>query len=196
MIVTTKMLLEQLKDYAAPANKLQRMVKSGEVTPIVRGLYETDPTASPYLLAASIYGPSYISFEFALSARGLIPEAVRAVTCATFEKNKAKSYDTPFGRFTYRDVPSAAFPLGLEVRAEGEYSYRMATAEKALCDKLYTLSPVANNAQLEYLLFADLRIDEEEFARLDAPFVARIAPLYHSTNVTKLAKYLTKRTTK
>ena len=56
-----------------------------------------------YLLAGSIYGPSYISFEFALSYYGLIPEAVHVVTCASFEKKKKKTYDTIFGTFTYRN---------------------------------------------------------------------------------------------
>ena len=68
---------------------------------MTRGLYETDRNAPAYLLAGSIYGPSYISFEYALSRYGLIPEAVYAVTCATFEKKKKKKYETPFGTFTY-----------------------------------------------------------------------------------------------
>ena len=85
------MILEELRDYANPADKLSHMVKRGEYFPIVRGLYETDRTVPGYLLAGSIYGPSYISFEYALSYYGLIPEAVYTVTCATFEKKKKKS---------------------------------------------------------------------------------------------------------
>lgn len=41
--------------------------------------------------AGSIYDPSHISFEFALSYYGLIPEAVYTVTSATFEKRKRKN---------------------------------------------------------------------------------------------------------
>ena len=48
----------------------------------IRDRYETDRNVPAYLLAGSIYGPSYISFEYALSRYGLIPEAVYAVTCA------------------------------------------------------------------------------------------------------------------
>ena len=113
MIKTTAMLLEELKGYGSPKSKLARMAERGECFPITRGLYETDRNAPAYLLAGSIYGPSYISFEYALSRYGLIPEAVYAVTCATFEKKKKKKYETPFGTFTYRDVPSEAFPLGI-----------------------------------------------------------------------------------
>ena len=97
MIKTTAMLLEELKGYGSPQSKLARMAERGECFPITRGLYETDRNAPAYLLAGSIYGPSYISFEYALSRYGLIPEAVYAVTCATFEKKKKKKYETPFG---------------------------------------------------------------------------------------------------
>ena len=95
MIKTTAMLLEELKEYASPANKLARMVANGDYVQIVKGLYETDKTVPGYLLAGSIYGPSYISFEYALSHHGLIPEAVYTITCASFEKKKKKSTTHP-----------------------------------------------------------------------------------------------------
>lgn len=63
--------------------------------PMVRAY---DVGTPPYLLAGSIYGPSYISFEYALSYYGMIPEAVYIVTCATFDKKK--KYETAFGTFT------------------------------------------------------------------------------------------------
>ena len=66
------------------------MVQNEECIQVVKGLYETDRNVPPYLLAGSIYGPSYISFEFALSYYGLIPEMVRVVTCASFEKKKRR----------------------------------------------------------------------------------------------------------
>ena len=90
MIKTTNMLLEELRDYANPKAKLSRMVKQGQCFPVTRGVYETDRNVPAYLLAGSIYGPSYISFEYALSYYGMIPEAVYTVTCATFEKKKKK----------------------------------------------------------------------------------------------------------
>ena len=69
MIKTTAILLEDLKQYANPASKLSRMVKNGEYIQIVKGLYETDPTTPGYLLAGSIYGPSYLSFEFRITCQ-------------------------------------------------------------------------------------------------------------------------------
>lgn len=190
MIKTTAMLLSELKRYASPADKLTRMVRDKEVTPVIKGLYETDRNTSGYLLANLIYGPSYLSFEYALSFHGLIPEAVYTYTSATFEKKKKKRYATPFGVFTYRDVPSAVFSLGVEIKIEGEYAYAIARPEKALCDQLYILSPVANYEALESLLFDDLRIDREEFRNLSAPEVEAYAEKYRSNNVKKLAGYM------
>ena len=135
MIKTTNMMLESLKDYANPKAKLARMVKNRECFPIVKGLYETERNVPAHLLAGSIYGPSYISFEYALGHYGLIPERVVVVTCATFEKKKKKRYETLFGTFSYRDVPAAAFPLALRLVQEGEYFYRI---------RLYAMSFIFN----------------------------------------------------
>lgn len=190
MIKTTEMLLEDLQAYGNPSAKLSRMAKAGAIHPIVRGLYETDKNVSGYLLAGSIYGPSYISFEYALGYYGLIPEAVYAVTSATFEKKKSKRYDTSFGTFTYRDVPSDAFPHGILLMQEGDYFYRIAEKEKALCDVLYTKPPVHNTKELQAMLLEDLRIDEEELRKLDASKVEFLAEQYHTTNVKKLAAFL------
>ncbi len=190
MIKTTAMLLEELKEYASPANKLARLVAAGEYVQVVKGIYETDSTVPAHLLAGSIYGPSYISFDYALSYYGLIPETVYTVTCATFEKKKKKKYVTPFGNFTYRDVPAAAFPLGLNLVAEGDYYFRIAKPEKALCDKLYTLPPVANIDEMEELLLTDLRIDEGEMEKLNRKLIESYIDYYRSTNIKKLSTYL------
>jgi predicted transcriptional regulator of viral defense system len=184
------MILEELKQYASPASKLSRMVNNGERIPIVKGLYETDSSTPGYLLAGSIYGPSYLSFEFALSYHGMIPEAVYTFTSATFEKKKKKKYETPFGTFTYRDVPSEAYSLGVIIVHEGDYSFQIATPEKALCDTLYTKSPVANQKELQNLLFEDMRIDEIEFRKLNIDDISLLAEKYRSTNVQKLSRLM------
>lgn len=190
MIKTTDMLLEELREYASPRSKLSRMAKNGEIFPIVKGLYETEKGTPGIYLAGSIYGPSYVSFEYALGHYELIPEAVYTLTCATFEKKKAKKYETPFGTFTYRDVPSEAFPLALKLVNENGYYYRIATLEKALCDILYTLRPTANAAELHIMLNDDLRIEDSELKKLDAALVAELSEHYHTTNVKRLSTLL------
>lgn len=181
------MILAELHQYASPADKLSRMVRDGKYIPIVKGLYETQRSTPGYLLAGSIYGPSYLSFEFALAYHGLIPEAVYTFTSATFDKKKKKKYETFFGTFTYRDVPPGAYSYGVEFMKEGDYSYILASPEKALCDQLYKTAPIANYKELENLLFEDLRIEEEEFCKLNAQDIAFLAEKYGSTNVRKLS---------
>ena len=190
MIKTTAMMLEELRDYGNPKMKLSRMVRDGEIYSVVKGLYETDRNVPAHLLAGSVYGPSYISFEYALSFYGLIPEGVYTVTCAAFEKKKKKKYNTDFGTFTYRDVPSAAFPLEVRLISEGDYFYRIAGPEKALCDKLCTMPPVRNIKEMAELLTADLRIDEDDIASLKLEIVQQLSERYRSGNVKRLAAYM------
>ena len=190
MIKTHDIMIQELKKYKAPGNKLSRMIKTETITPIIRGLYETEKNMPGYLLAGSIYGPSYLSFDFALSHYGLIPEAVYVFTSATFEKKKAKKFTTPFGTFIYRDVPSSVYPLGIEIKKEGAYAYAIASPEKALCDKLYSIPPIKSKKELQHLLFTDLRIDENEFIKLCHEDLLILCELYHCTNLKILAKLL------
>ena len=182
MLKTHLVLVDELKDYANPAAKIARMVEAGEIVRIKQGLYETDPQTDGVLLAEAIYGPSYLSFEFALSFHGLIPEAVYQYSSATFEKKRTKLFETPFGVFSYRDVPSPVFPMGVQMILQGENSFRLATPEKALCDELYKLPPCANRTELEQLLFDDLRIDKEAMLGLNLEELKDLASLYQTKN--------------
>lgn len=182
MIKTTAMLMDELKAYANPTAKIRRLVASGELIAVVRGLYETDRNVPGCCLSGSIYGPSYLSFEFALSYYSLIPETVYPFTAATFEKKRQKRYTTPYGVFTYRDVPSQAYPYGITLHEENGYGFQLASPEKALCDRLYTVSPVKNRAGLEALLFQDLRIDSDAFWKLDMVALAELADCYSTEN--------------
>lgn len=192
MIKTTAILLNDLKTYANPQTKLSRLVKAGEYIPIVKGLYETRRDVNGYLLAGSIYGPSYLSFEFALSYYGMIPEAVYTFTSATFDKKKKKIFETPFGCFTYRDIPKEAYPFGIRLISENSYTFQIATMEKALCDKLYEISPVHNMKELKQLLINDLRIEEREFQKLNLRDLEILSQKYHSTNINMLLKFMRK----
>ena len=191
MILTFDSLALQFKDYTDVKGKIRREVQSGRLTQITRGLYETDARADGKYLAGAIYGPSYLSFDYVLSMCSLIPEAIfRTYTSATFRKSKAKQYDNAFGVFTYRDAPVAVYHFGVEIREENGYSYQIATPEKALCDKLYTISPVGSVKALRALLFEDLRVDESDFWQLNLEDIKQLAPLYKSTNHKYLAKLI------
>lgn len=188
MIITIQQLKEKYNNYSNPITKIGRDVKQGKLFPLVKGVYETNPDTDGSRLAQIIYGPSYLSFDYALAEYGLIPEAVSTFTCATFNKRKIKTYENKFGTFVYRDVPSDVFSYGVIAKVDGNYVCQIATPEKALCDKLYTTSPVKSIRKLKALLFEDLRIDEYEFDKLNKQDILELAPLYHSTNLNFLAK--------
>lgn len=191
MIYSFDDLQIKFQGYTDIKGKIRREVQAGRLIPVARGLYETDQTISGKYLAGRIYGPSYLSFDFALYVYSLIPEAVyNTYTSATFDKRKTKKYQNLFGVFTYRDIPTEVYPLGVLIVEENGYSYQIATPEKALCDKLYTISPANNLTELKELLFDDLRIDEDEFEKLDQNTLETLAPLYHSTNLNLLAKLI------
>ena len=106
MILSVKVLVDRLKEYSNPNGKIQRLVKEGKLYPLTKGLYEDDKSVSGLYLAGAIFGPSYISFNYALSYYGLIPEAVYEFTSATTDKKKKKTYTNRFGTFSYRDTLS------------------------------------------------------------------------------------------
>ena len=66
MIKTIEMLRSELTQFNNPDAKVKRMVNAGELIPVIRGLYETDGSVPGHYLSASIYGPSYLTFELAL----------------------------------------------------------------------------------------------------------------------------------
>jgi len=184
MIVTTQGLKEKYKGLSDPAGRIARDVKNGKIIPLVKGIYETDGNVSGSMLAQVMYGPSYLSFDYALYYAGLIPEAVYSTfTSATYNKRKIKRYKNKFGDFIYRDVPKDVFWLGVNLIEDGSYTYHMASPEKALCDTIYTLPPLGNRAALYEALFDDLRIDEDTFDSLNRDHLLKLAPLYHSKNL-------------
>ena len=191
MILFQEDLKIKYKDYSDVKGKIRREVAVGNLIPLMRGLYETDATISGKYLAGHIYGPSYLSFDYVLSVYSLIPETVfNTFTSATFKKSKTKTYQNHFGTFIYKDVPEAVYSFGVLIKEEGDYSYLIATPEKALCDKLYSLSPVNTLKGLRSLIFEDLRIDESEFWKLNIDELCELAPLYKSTTLNTLVKLI------
>ena len=70
--LTKTVILDLLKDYKRPYDKINELIKQQLLTPVKRGLYVAGPALDitkpePFLLANHILGPSYISMEAALS---------------------------------------------------------------------------------------------------------------------------------
>lgn len=192
MIITAQQLKEKYSNYADINGKIARDIKQEKLFPLVKGIYETNANTDGYRLAQYIYGPSYLSFDYALARYDLIPEAVYCYTCVSFNKRKSKEYKNKFGTYMYRDIPKDVFHLGVDVHIENDYIYHIATPEKAICDKLYTIKPVKSIKNLKILLFEDLRIDEDDFYKLNKEELMMLAPLYHSTTLNTLVRLLKK----
>ncbi|MBQ5970296.1 MAG: hypothetical protein IJL52_09325 [Clostridia bacterium] len=192
MIYTTEILREELSNYQNPNDKIHRMVQEQKLFPVVRGLYTTDPKANGKFLAGAIYGPSYLSFDYALAEYHLIEAHPNAFQSATYGKHGKKQYNTPFGRFTYRDVPEEVFDLFVRNVSVAGNVYRIASPEKAICDKVYSMRPAMNEAELETLVFDFIGIDRRRFRSLHLDEILCMGEKYHSKNVNLLLEYTLK----
>jgi predicted transcriptional regulator of viral defense system len=192
MINTTSMLKNQYSDYSNPLDKIKRDAISGVIFRLTRGIYETDGNVNPCFLASSILSPSYLSFDWALSYYGLIPEKVVAITSASLNVRKNKTFINKFGRYEYSDIPANVFSEGLTYLESDDYIVKIATKEKAICDSLSKWRVVRSINDLKELLFVDKRIDEDEFASRDFRLMTRLAALYNKTNLDLLIKLIRK----
>ena len=192
MVITTSMLREKYSNYANPLDKIKRDTDSGLLVRLIRGVYETEANIDPCLLASSILSPSYLSFDWALSFYGLIPEKVFSITSASLNIRKNKTFINKFGRYEYSDIPTTAFSEGLTYLESGDYIVKIATKEKTICDSLSKWRVVNSVKALKELLFVDKRIDEEEFSTCDFDLMIRLAPLYKKTNLDMLIKLIRK----
>ena len=195
MIYDFQSLSIRYKEYSNIYQKINNECKKGILVKIKRGLYSDDLYNDKEVIANICYNPSYISFEYALSYYGVIPEVVSTFTSATFGKKNNKIYHMKDSTFDYRSVPDEVFPMGILIMKNSkDISYKIASKEKALCDLLYSKYPVRSIKDLKTLLFEDMRIDENEFLKINFEFIKEIAPLYHSNSLNVLIKYLNKET--
>ena len=179
--------------------KISYMVKKGELLRLKKGVYTfgEEYRINPIdmvSVANTLYAPSYVSFEYALSYYGLIPERVYEVTSATMRMKK--EFSTPVGRFTYKVVPLQVYALGVDwIYDKTEGGKLIATAEKALCDKIRSDRGIGRLSQqkLEIYLEHDLRIDMDLLFTLDVELIEAIASAYTSSNLHNLVKLINKR---
>ena len=179
--------------------KIAYMVNKGELIRLKKGLYALGKdyqttSIDTISLANILYAPSYVSFDYALSYYGLIPERVCEITSATMRMKK--EFATPLGRFTYKPIPLQVYALGIDWLYDDINGGRLiATSEKALCDKIRSDRGIGRLSQQklrDYLEF-DLRIDMGLLYTLDAELIMAIATAYKSSNLKNLSKLISKR---
>jgi len=110
---------------------LSRLVKSGKVQKIGQKFYALDPQKIDLeKLAVQIYGPSYVSFEGALSKQGILSQQTYQLTLATTERTK--KLETPQVDILYHHLKSQLY-WGF-IQMDGTL---IAEPEKAFLDLAY-----------------------------------------------------------
>ena len=185
-------LMNSLENYSSPKSKLTTMIQKGEIIKLRQGLYlkREDINYSKKILANNIYGPSYISFEYALAYYGLIPERVEVVTSASFNKNKHKKFLTPLGTFIYKDIPANVYPYGVTRIEEADGPFLIATKEKALCDTVSKIPNLRFIKDIAQLLFEDLRLEEDAVFALNKTELKQLCPLYKKNKLDLLCQFI------
>ena len=186
-------LLDSLREYDRPRDKITSLLKQGAVVRVKKGIYVFGERYkrrpfSTEVLANMICGPSYISLDYALHYYGLIPERVEAVTSITV--SRGRRFSTSVGLFIYHGVPMRAYPIGIDqVEFERGRSFLIATPEKALADKIQADrgTAIRTQAEMRTYLLDSLRIDPEGLGRLNAETISLIADRYRSRKLLLLS---------
>ncbi len=186
-------LMGALDEYARPRDKISDLLKKEIIIRVKKGLYVFGEAyrKAPYskeILANLMFGPSYISLEYALQYHGLIPERVEAVTSVT--TGRSRRFLTPVGLFTYRRISLDAFRIGMDRKEIGERrAFLIATPEKALADKIYTdRGPgIRTKKMMSDYLENNLRIDPADLMRLKPETLDIIARRYRSKKIQLLS---------
>lgn len=169
---------------AAIHNGISRGIKSSELIQLRRGLYLFNKSlqknsVSKFLIANKLYGPSYISFESALSFHGLIPEAVYTTTSACYQRKK-KIFENNLGVFSFNYIPCSNFFLDVKY----ENGLLVASPLRALFDYIYFYK----KSYVEFDdIVCDLRIERELLFEVVKTYkfneMQELAELYKKNNV-------------
>jgi predicted transcriptional regulator of viral defense system len=170
------------------------MVKNGDLIRLKNGFYliadkigEGSNRVIPYEQVANLlYGPSYVSLEWALSFYGMIPERVNTVTSMTLGRNK--EFHTSVGDFVYYSLASDSYSIGITQQKASDFigGFLMASPEKALADLVFKTCKGLNKDQLKDELLESKRIDRDSFQNLDKSLLKRIAQSYSAKRVSDL----------
>lgn len=186
-----------LGEYRYPQNKVSQMEKSGDLIRLKKGLYVVSPeihrmTISKELIANHLYGPSYISFESALSFYKFIPE--RVFTTRSMTLKRGRSFSTPIGNFDYVSAPKEYFKIGISQEIVNEkYAFLIATPEKAICDMIVATSGLRLQSvkAMQIYLEEDLRIDLSAVEKIDVKIIRQCVEAgKKKTELEQLIKFL------
>lgn len=190
-------VMDCLKNYGNPRNKLGQLLRSGALIRLKKGIYVfsqalTKGSYSYETLANLIYGPSYVSLEWALHYYGMIPERVEEITSVTLKRKQ--SFSTPLGIFSYEHTHPEAYPTGITRIVHNDYQKALiATPEKAVCDLLMLRrGKITSQAELKEILYDDVRFEEDRMHQLDRSRLKAIVSAYPHSSTKHLLTLLEK----
>lgn len=191
--VEAKNLLPFLSDYSNPRDFIARLVKSGQLIRLKNGFFliakKIKDSPVPFESVSNLlYGPSYVSLEWALSSYGMIPEGVYIITCVTI--SQSKSFSTTIGTFDYTYLNHTRYAIGMDQKETSQGRYLIATPEKALADLVHFKSHKLSKKDLLIDLIEARRIEEENLKTLDKKLMQEIASCYRSQAVHELVNVL------
>lgn len=187
--IETQNLLPLVRDYTNPRDFISRLCKRGELIRMKNGFYviaeKIKRKSVPFeQIANLLHGPSYISYEWALSYYGMIPEGVYVVTSNS--AIKSRSYKTPLGTFEYTHLSHARYAIGIDQKENASGNFLIATPEKALVDLVHKKNKHLKSKDIIIDLIEARRIDEAAIKNLDKSHLAEIADIYRSETVHNL----------
>lgn len=169
--VTHQNLISLLQAYRRPNDTIQAWMKKGYLVPLGKGIYAISDAIcgsrpSPVLVSNVLYGPSYVSLEYALSWYEAIPEHVAEVSAVT--TRRSKSLTNALGRFSYTHLSVPYYSLGIQMVQLGpKEGGLMATPEKALLDMVVCTRGLLFRSKKDASHWLqDMRLDEHWLATL------------------------------
>lgn len=186
-IIYSKDLAVWDKNMQSVRNQLRRWKDKGLIVHLKKGVYllnEKDRKITPSraFIANQLYGPSYVSTEYALGFYGLIPERVSPITSVT--TRKTARFTNELGAFNYQHIKLAAFRGFKMVKDECGFAFFIAEPEKAIVDFLYL--------NLEKFSINDAEIFEQSYRfqnleDLRQKEVMQMAKFFNSNKLEKVA---------
>jgi hypothetical protein len=168
IVISNSVLKNELHNYARPNDKISYMMHKGELIGLGKGHYATKHAIEtnmylPHQTANVLYGPSYISRYSALSFYGALAESPTRIESMTMKRSK--TLQNSLGIFEYSTLANTTvFSAGIcSKKINDTNTILIASAEKAICDIIYTTPQLVlkNIDDLIYFLEDDIRMDLE-----------------------------------
>jgi hypothetical protein len=185
-------LMQTLRHYRKPRDAITRFLHNESIIRVKKGLYVFGENYRKGFickesLANLIYGPSYLSLEYALSYYGLIPERVEQVTSMT--PLRSKTFQTPIGVFSYVHLGPKKIAVGVTlIEADLQHQFLIATPEKALADRISFHKNLTSKEDVYSFVCEGLRIEEDSLAKLRIPLLKEIEEVYANPAVIHLTQ--------